>query len=244
MFLSSVLLLAVVVPQSRFAAEARPFGALVCGPFPESAPHFRADGGEGSLMDAGLGVNIAGVGDLLSGSVPAVLEAGTSYQVELIADVGATPFRGFLYRLSGTDKDLSGSFSLPTGATDAQLLTSDGEGGIGDGPGGVATCPATVAGATHTSNNDKTSLNTLLEIPFGISGDVILEVTVMVQAPQTWYYSSYPLMIVLEAPTASPTTATPTASIAPSSAPSASPPMLSALDVGLLVCSVSALLWL
>lgn len=185
MFLSLVLMLAIAV-------EARPGGAVVCsaGPniFPADVPHFRESGALGSLMDGGIVASIAGIGEL---GPAAALLTGKSYDLEL----SGGPFRGFLQRLSsGTDKDLSGSFSIPADETNAQLLASDGGGSFGGGTGGLATCPATVAGATHNGGTDKTSIRTMIEIPANQVGDAFLEITVVVNT-QTWYYSSYPLTI-------------------------------------------------
>ena len=193
MFLSLVLVLAIAVPPSRFAVEARPSGATSCLPgpniFPSFAPHFRAEGALGTLMDAGIVASIAGIGNL---DAATGLLTGQSYELELS---GGT-FRGFLQRLSSsTDKDLSGSFSIPEGEANAQLLISVGEGAVGGGSNGLAACAATVAGATHLNGRiSKTSVKTTIEIPANQVGDAVLEITVVVNTA-TWYYSRYSLAI-------------------------------------------------
>jgi hypothetical protein len=179
--------------------------AVVCseGPniFPEFAPHFSATGALGTLEDAGIVARIGGF------SIPTLI-TGQSYELELSA-LSGTPFRGFLQRLSGTDKDLSGSFTIPAGETNAQLLASVGEGSVGGG-GNLATCPATVAGATHLNGRtDKTSVKTTIEIPANQVGEAVLEITVVVST-RVWYYSTYSFVITDPAgtPTESPTTST------------------------------------
>jgi hypothetical protein len=81
--------------------------------------------------------------------------------------------------------------------------------------------PRNRGGATQTSRDDKTSVTTLLEIPDDQVGDAALKVTVMVQGLLTWYYSSFPLLIVgtLTDPIGAPFSAIPTESDAPTAAP-------------------------
>jgi hypothetical protein len=194
MLFSLVVVLAIAVPQSRFGVEARPSGAASCLPgpnvFPSSSPHFIASGALGTLMDAGIVVSFDGSAALDFGTT--VLVTGQSYELEL----SGVPFKGFLQRLSsgGTDTDLSGSFSIPAGETNAKRLESVGE-EAADGGWPIGVCAATVAGATHLDGrNDKTSVKTTIEIPANQVGNAFLEITVMVNTV-TWYYSSYPLAI-------------------------------------------------
>jgi hypothetical protein len=169
--------------------------AVVCseGPniFTATSPH--VSGASGTLMEADIVARIdGGVGVLNPATVPQLL-TGQSYELELVS--GAFFFRGFLQRLSGTDTDLSGSFVIPAGETNAQLLASIGEGSFGGGAGGLATCPATVAGATHLNGRtDKASVKTTIEIPANQVGEAVLEITVMVST-RVWYYSTYSFVI-------------------------------------------------
>jgi hypothetical protein len=168
MLFSLVVVLAIAVPQSRFGVEARPSGAASCLPgpnvFPSSSPHFKASGAL-ELLDLIIWI-------LQQCSLPVNPTSWSCPVAPLKGSFNAyppAPFKGFLQRLSsGTDKDLSGSFSIPAGETNAQLLESIGEGSVDGGgeSGRLGVCAATVAGATHLNRrNDKTSVKTTIEIP-------------------------------------------------------------------------------
>jgi hypothetical protein len=99
MFLSLASLLAVAVPLSQFAAEARLTGAvvkaaLICSmPFPFTA--FLVANKKNSpllgsllMLDAGIIANIVGIGNMDPETV-GLLETGTYYELELS---GSSPF--------------------------------------------------------------------------------------------------------------------------------------------------------
>ena len=187
---TTALLLSFLSSCGRFVVtDGYPTGAAQCiaGDLAPGGPH--TGFGMGSLEDSGnYQIMIDGTSDL--GSV--MVQPGMSHTITL-EGMNSASFKGFLVRMSATGADVSGSLSNTAGSDDLQLMDSTGEDLVAfPGPGA---CAETVAGATHTNNNEKTSIAVEFELPADSDATTVdAEITVVVAANE-YYYSKYALAI-------------------------------------------------
>mmetsp|Transcript_15908 Transcript_15908/g.20195 ORF Transcript_15908/g.20195 Transcript_15908/m.20195 type:complete len:339 (+) Transcript_15908:110-1126(+) len=139
------------------------------------------------------------------------LVSDQTYTVTLDFTTSSTNFffRGFLFRLSGTNgENAEGSFSL-SGDSNVQFKS----------------CDAGISGVTHNSRADKRSISFDFEYTQSIDADLLLEVTVVRErAADNWFYSAFNLQIGDGGTTVTPAPVpVVTSTVAPSNAPFVAP---------------------
>jgi len=160
-----------------------------------SSPHIIPGQGDLSLGDFSLKIN----GEETSTGSTTSLFHGRIYSAELVA--GTNPFKGFLFRLSGTDgTDYSDAVTVLNDDTTQTFPNSEG-----------AECEANVGAASHTNNTEKTFVCVGLDfrdLDLGLEAatkDVTLEVTVVEEnavennsttGSNKWYYSSFDVKVI------------------------------------------------
>lgn len=159
-----------------------------------SSPHIIPGQGDLSLGDFSLKIN----GEETSAGSTTGLLTGRMYSAELVA--GTNPFKGFLFRLSGTDgTDYSDVVTVLNEDTTQTFPNSEG-----------AECEANVGAVSHTNNTEKTFVCVGLDfrdLELGLeetTKDVTLEVTVVEEnvvenssttGSNKWYYSSFDVRV-------------------------------------------------
>lgn len=156
-------------------------------------PHIIPGQGDLSLGDFSLKIN----GEDISAGSTTDLRNGRMYSAELVA--GTNPFKGFLFRISGTD-DTNYSDVVTVLDEDTTQTFPNSEG---------AECEANVGAVSHTNNTEKTFVCVGLDFRdfegLGLestSKDVTLEVTVVekndMEGSNKWYYSSFDVKVILD----------------------------------------------
>lgn len=215
-------------------AKASPGGAPTCVG-DESAPgdpHRAAGFTEETIAEGGLTITIGG--ETLEEGTPLDLVVGDTYEVTISTE---SSFRGVLARMAGGDAgvDTLGLFTVVDGDTSLQVSSfcdaAEVSGFPNLAPRRIILAPVLhdflltfvscmssrqVAGVTHTSRADKTSVTFLMSLDEP-SQNMALDVNVVESNPNpsVFYYTQY-LINAVAAPTGAPTSA-------PTSAPSGAP---------------------
>lgn len=141
-----------------------------------STPHITP--GQGELSNGDYSIRINGV--VVSGT--SELQAGKITPVELHA--GSNPFKGFFFRLSGTDgTDYTDTVTVLEDETTQGFPNSVG-----------AFCDANVGGACHTNNTAKEFVCVGLDFQDMENKEATLEITVVEGndgGTDEWYYSTF-----------------------------------------------------